>query len=409
MRSPSARYLGLTAFIVVSCGLPYVETRGVPMTTPDAGSEPFDAGWRSDAGSNTDAGPRVDAGTSADAGPRVDAGSEIDAGVRFGGGQPSDAGAIEDAGRPFDAGVSCTRRDTDAAPRAASFQARLAGQDAWIHDERFSAGYFHTFDAIAIRPSDPPRKMHVFLPRSYTTECKTYPVVYFNDGDTTFFRGGAANKTWDVAEALRQGYAARVFGEVIVVAVHPIEREREYTHTSWLQGRACCGLPDYTRWLAETLKPFIDGAYRTKTGAQDTVLVGSSHGGLASFWGATTRPTVFGKAIAMSPSFWAGVDSLTSPGASLSSSALMQAAGPGLAQRPRLYLDWGLVRTGGTHNSIIEDRATVRGREMNQLLTGTYGYLRGTHLQVVEDPAGEHDELSWARRIGAALTFVLAP
>jgi pimeloyl-ACP methyl ester carboxylesterase len=284
----------------------------------------------------------------------------------------------------------------------------LAGQDAWIHDERFSAGYFHTFDALALKPSDPPRKVHVFVPRSYTTECKTYPVVYFNDGDTTFFRGGAANKTWDVAGTLANGYASRAFGEVIVVAVHPVGREREYTHVSWLSGRACCGLPDYAQWLAETLKPFIDGAYRTKRGPQDTVIVGSSHGGLASFWASTTRPGVFGKAIAMSSSFWVGLDSVT-VGGPLSSSALLQAAGPGLSQKPRLYLDWGLVRTGGVHNSVIEDRATVRGREMSQLLTGTYGYTLGSQVKIVEDPMGEHEENSWGRRLGPALSFILAP
>jgi predicted alpha/beta superfamily hydrolase len=377
--------------VVFSCGgLPTAASGELVLVTPDGGSRPV-----------TDGGSRFDAGTSSvDGGiANTDAGTRADAG-------PSDAGLMEDGGQRVDAG--CIRRDTDTPPQAASFQTRLAGQTAWIHDERFSAGYFHTFDAISLGPSDPPRKMHVFLPRSYTTECKTYPVVYFNDGDTTFFPGGAANKTWDVAEALKQGYAARAFGEVIVVAVHPIEREREYTHAAWLPGRACCGLPDYTRWLAETLKPFIDGAYRTQRGAQDTILVGSSHGGLASFWGATTRPSVFGKAIAMSPSFWAGLDSLTSVSGTLSSSALLQASGPGLAQKPRLYLDWGLVRTGGTHNSVIEDRAAVRGREMSGLLKNSYGYAVGTQLQFVEDPAGEHDERSWARRLTSALSFILA-
>lgn len=299
-------------------------------------------------------------------------------------------------------------RDTDAPPRSASFPARLAGQAGWIHDEGFPAGYFHTFDALKLTASETPRKVHVFLPRSYTTGCKRYPVVYFGDGDTTFFPGGAANKTWDAAAVLAREYAVRSMPEVIVVAVHPLEREREYTHVPWLTGRACCGLPAYTAWLADTLKPFIDGAYRTLDGPADTVVVGSSHGGLASFWAATTRPDVFGRAIAMSSSLWAGLDSVT-VGGPLDGSALLQAAGPGLASRPRLYVDWGLVRTGGVHNSVIEERATARGRELRQLLQAKYGYTLGADLFVVEDPQGEHDELSWGRRLGPALVSTFAP
>jgi len=38
--------------------------------------------------------------------------------------------------------------------------------------------------------------------------------------------------------------------------------------------------------------------------------LGSSHGGLAAFHMALSHPTIFGIAICMSPSFWAGIDSL---------------------------------------------------------------------------------------------------
>lgn len=316
-----------------------------------------------------------------------------------------DATASPDDGGSADAGVACPPRDTDTPPRAASFPARLAGQDAWIHDERSTAGYFHTYDALSLGGDT--RKVHVFLPRSYPTGCRNYPVVYMHDGDAVFFPG-AVGKTWDVQRVLEQAYAAQQLREVIVVAVHPREREREYTHVSWLPGRACCGLPAYTDYLADTLKPFVDGAYRTERGAQQTIIVGSSHGGLAAYYAATVRGDVFGRAVAMSSSLWVGLDALTE-GGPLSTSALLQASGTGLAARPRLYLDWGLVRTGGTHNSLIEARATTRGRELAGLLRQSYGYIDGVDLLAVEDPQGEHDEDSWRRRLGPALVFVLGP
>jgi len=311
---------------------------------------------------------------------------------------------------------TCAPRDTDAPPKSASYLVKIAGQDAWIHDEKSPAGYFHTFDALRVGTGAQltPRKVHVFLPRSYVNGagsnggCKRYPVLYINDGDTAFF-ASSVGKTWDVQSVLAEGYTAKSFGETIVVAIHPLERNREYTHAPWLSGRSCCEVSAYGTYLATAVKSFVDGAYRTLSGPSDTIIAGSSHGGLASFYVASTHPDTFGKAIAMSSSFWAGLDEVTI-GGPLSASALMQAAGPGLtSKKPRLYLDWGLVRTGGTHNSIIEDRATARGTEMASLLTSSYGYVNDKTLFTVEDPQGEHDELSWKRRLGYALSVMLKP
>lgn len=339
---------------------------------------------------------------SREAGPPVVVGSS-------GGGGDGSVSDANDGADAMDSAEPCIARDTDAPPASASFPKKLAGQDAWIHDEKSPAGYFHTFDALVVGTGAQaaPRKVHVFLPRSYTKGCARYPVVYMNDGNTAFFPGGVGNKTWDVAAVLAKGYADKAIPEVIVVAVHPIERDREYTHAPWLTGRSCCEVASYTSYLASAVKPFVDGAYRTKPGASDTVIVGSSHGGLAAFYAASTRPEIFGRAIAMSSSFWAGLDEVTI-GGPLSTSALMTAASPGLAKRPRLYLDWGLVRTGGTHNSIIEDRATARGTEMSALLASSYGYVKESDLFTVEDPLGEHEEISWGRRLGPALAKIFA-
>ncbi|MEZ4308174.1 MAG: hypothetical protein R3F14_09035 [Polyangiaceae bacterium] len=41
----------------------------------------------------------------------------------------------------------------------------IAGQTAWVHDEGFSSGYFHTYDADMPGADDRPRKVHVFAAR----------------------------------------------------------------------------------------------------------------------------------------------------------------------------------------------------------------------------------------------------
>ena len=52
------------------------------------------------------------------------------------------------------------------------------------------------------------------------------------------------------------------------------------------------------------MKPYIDKTYRTKTNATNTTLIGSSLGGLISFYGGLKYPKVFGKIGAFSTSFW---------------------------------------------------------------------------------------------------------
>lgn len=292
-------------------------------------------------------------------------------------------------------------------PTAQTFSTTIQGETAWVHDPSFSAGYFHTYDALPAGAAEP-HKIHVFLPRGYAGACARYPVAYFNDGDTTFFPDGPVHKSWELADVLA-ARAATGGRPVIVVAVRPNDRDREYTHVPWLPGRTCCGLAAYVDYLSTQVKPFVDAAYRTQPGPASTVIVGSSHGGLASFYAAATRPEVFGAAVAMSSSFWVGVDGVggTSP---LETSALAGGMGAAFdAARPTLYLDWGLVRDGGAHNALIEEAATRRGREMRDLLVTRHGYQIGQDLFVVEDPAGEHDEGSWGRRIGHALDLVLPP
>jgi hypothetical protein len=347
----------------------------------------------------------------------VDAGPATPSVQDSGGPSAQDSGLPVDAAKdaspdtlpPTDSGTPCAITATDSAPKASSYPATLGAQQGWIHDEGSPAGYFHTFDALAVGGT--PRKVHVFLPRSYPTShaapCRRYPVVYMHDGNTAFFPGGPAGKTWDVQAVLAKAYASGSLPEVIVVAVHPIDRNSEYTHASWFPGKTCCGVGTYTEYLASKLKPFIDGAYRTLPSAKHTTIVGSSHGGLAAFYAAASRPDVFGSAVAMSSSFWAGLDptSGTLPG-----SALLTQVGASLKTgHPRLYLDWGLVRTGGEHNAVIEAAATTRGEEMVALLQAQYGYTLGTDLRRVIDPTGEHEEVSWGRRLGAALTGAVSP
>ena len=56
--------------------------------------------------------------------------------------------------------------------------------------------------------------------------------------------------------------------------------------------------------LVDELKPWIDARYRTRADAASTGIGGSSLGGLAALELGMTRPDVFGRVAALSPSLW---------------------------------------------------------------------------------------------------------
>jgi pimeloyl-ACP methyl ester carboxylesterase len=285
------------------------------------------------------------------------------------------------------------------------------GQVGWYYDLGHTGGFFHTYDLFKVAGSqDAPRTVHVFLPRDYENSPERFPVIYMNDGDTAFFPGGAVKKSWNMAEVLSQLYAKNQLRQVMVVAVYPLNRDREYTHAP-VRDHDCCGLDRYSDYIANAVKGFFDANYRTLPDAQHTMVLGSSHGGLAAFYTATKYPDQFRKVGALSASFWVGLDSNPSISElpflrSLESSTLLDLARPTLQnpdKRLKIYMDWGLVRNGGRHNSLIENMTTMRGREMRDLLMDKFGYHMNENLFVVEDPNGEHSEESWSRRVPNAL------
>lgn len=311
-------------------------------------------------------------------------------------------------------GAPC--RDVVPGPAAADpYPFELGGQAAWSHDGGSPAGWFHTYDALDVG-EEAPHKVHVLVPRDYDACGAGYPVVYMNDGSSSFWPGGAANKSWDVPVGLAALYAEGLLDPVIVVAVEPNDRDYEYSHVPWTSGLRpgdCCGVEAYADWLADGVKGFIDSSYRTRPEPEHTVIVGSSRGGLASFFVANRRPDAFGHAACMSPSFWVGLDPVFGgdfAGGPLATSelvAMLEATLSDPRVRPQLWIDWGLVFTGGFHNEVIEAAAAARGAEMVALLEGSYGYAVGQELAWAEDPRGEHDETSWGRRFPAVMVALL--
>jgi metallo-beta-lactamase class B len=148
------------------------------------------------------------------------------------------------------------------------------------------------------------RRVWVYLPKGYNTVGKTYPVLYLNDGQNLFNEQTAAFGEWGVDECLDS--LQRITGkECIVVGIDHggDKRMTEYNPYNHLQFGKGEG-EAYVSFIVKTLKPFIDGKYRTMKSAENNFIGGSSMGADISLYAALQYPNTFGGALLFSPAFW---------------------------------------------------------------------------------------------------------
>ncbi|TDX11354.1 alpha/beta hydrolase [Flavobacterium sp. S87F.05.LMB.W.Kidney.N] len=152
------------------------------------------------------------------------------------------------------------------------------------------------------------KKIWIYLPENYSkTIQKKYSVIYMHDAQNLFDAKTSFSGEWNIDEKLDSLKAP-----VIVVGIEHGNEKRIDELTPFKNEKYGGGNADnYLEFIAKTLKPHIDKNYRTKTKPKNTILFGSSLGGLVSYYGALKYPDVFGKAGVFSPSFWFSNDIYT--------------------------------------------------------------------------------------------------
>lgn len=229
------------------------------------------------------------------------------------------------------------------------------------------------------------RDLLVALPPGYAAGRGAYPVVYMHDGQNLFDPDTSHAGDWGLGEALRS-LAARGL-EAIVVGIPNTGRDRVYEYAPFRDPRLGGGGGDrYLAFLADTVKPLVDRAFRTDPQPGRTVVAGSSMGGLISLYALLRRPETFGAAGALSPSVWFAERAILT--------WVERWGGP---SRGRLYLDIG---TAEGHRAVADVRA------LRDILVGA-GWRAGADLDYVEDEAGAHHEAAWGRRAERALAWLL--
>lgn len=249
------------------------------------------------------------------------------------------------------------------------------------------------------------RNVDVWLPPGYATHPrKRYPVLYMHDGQNLFDPAlSYTGVDWGVDEAMTKLIAEGRAREAIVVGIWntPL-RLHEYMPRKPVTGDTLAigveGMGDlpaasivsdrYLAFIVRELKPFIDATYRTRTGRDDTFVIGSSMGGLISLYAAAEHPDVFGGVGAVSTHWPIGngvvIDWLAT-----------HLPDP---RTHRLYFD---------HGTATLDAQYAPFQQRVDALVRANGYVDGRNLDTRVFDGAEHSERAWNQRVQVPLEFLL--
>jgi S-formylglutathione hydrolase FrmB len=249
----------------------------------------------------------------------------------------------------------------------------------------------------------PTRAVEIWLPPGYDSSTSTrYPVLYMHDGQNLFDpRIANTGVDWGADEAVMRLVQQGTIPPVIVVGVWSTA-ERGVEYSPWHRA------PDYARFLIEELMPRVNAEFRTLTGPKHTAVMGSSMGGLLSFYLVTHHPEAFGACGCESTHFplseavvaqvFQGVTPVQHPD---TTPYIIRdiAAGLKIPRGARYRFDYGSLGLDSAYGPTHE---AVRAWLLRQ------GLVEGKDFVVRRYEGATHNEASWRARLTDPLTFLFA-
>ncbi len=227
------------------------------------------------------------------------------------------------------------------------------------------------------------RKVWALLPHDYDTSKEHYPVMYLQDAQN-LFNENAQFGNWEIDKKLAV-MAEYNIGKIIIIAIEHADKERilEYNVGNTVLGTGQG--KQYIRFLTETLKPFVDKNFRTKTERDFTGIGGSSMGGLVSIFSGIMYPEIFGKLMIFSPSLW------VVPKINLSFLDMSQ------PQDTRIYL-----YAGGDESATMIDHV----KKFKKRLLKRENYSDKMKIRLSINEKGKHNEVFWSDEFPKAIEWL---
>ena len=181
----------------------------------------------------------------------------------------------------------------------------LAQKDLKITSEKnFSIGKSIELSSVIL---DEKRTLNIYLPASYYSSSKKYPVIYLLDGskDEDFIH---------IAGLVQFGSFSwiNMIEESIVIGISNIDRKRDFTFpTSVKKDKeefpSTGGSEKFIEFIEKELQPLINQKYKTTS---TKTIIGQSLGGLLATEILFKKPHLFDNYIIVSPSLWWDNESL---------------------------------------------------------------------------------------------------
>jgi len=276
---------------------------------------------------------------------------------------------------------------------------------AWCQYHHHKQGQPHTVVGdLRIHPAlwspqlENHRDLLVWLPPSYQGSHRGYPVLYMMDGQNLFDAHTSYVGEWGVDEAMMALCAEGL--EAIIVGIPNMGVERIHEYGPWPTHDDQGGRGDtFLDFVANTVKPLVDGDFRTWPEPEATGIMGSSMGGLISLYAFFQQPTVFGYAGVMSPSLW------------FAHQGILRTIRRSEWHPGRIYLDMGTqegqVPRGwrGRLMAFARKDGPIYDLRRARSALQKKGYRVGEQLMYLEDKGGRHNEGDWRRRFPEAFRF----
>ena len=255
-----------------------------------------------------------------------------------------------------------------------------------------------------------PRNVDVWLPEDYNPQ-NEYAVLYMHDGQMLFDSTSTWNKQeWQVDEVAGRLQQEGTIRNCLVVGIW---NNGAYRHAEYFPQKPMQFLPEqiragltaqnlkgnpmsdqYLLFLTKELKPYIDSHFSTKTDAANTLIMGSSMGGLISMYALCEYPEIFGGAACLS-THWVGTFERNEPIPEAFVTYLKHHL-PDPATH-KLYFDYGTE----TLDSLYEDYQL----RVDEVLKEK-GYTQ-LNWMTKKFPGADHSEKAWASRLHIPLQFLL--